>query len=109
MHDLYGNGQEGFLTEARDFFSRADERAKNEEKYRTKRDQEIKDTLAETNISLTRRLMIAALIISLFMAWLGFREYQRKESLLTPSPALQLPQQPQDAKNPYIAPDRSTR
>jgi Flp pilus assembly protein TadB len=49
MHELYGNGQVGFLKEAREFFARTDERSINWEKHRNQRDQEIKDALAEAD------------------------------------------------------------
>ncbi len=70
-HDLYGNGQVGFIQEAREFFIRADERAKNEEKQRNLRDQEIKDRLEAHEHKLDQRLGIGAIIIAILTLVLG--------------------------------------
>ena len=45
-----------FQVDARDFFTRADERAKNEESFHNKRDQEIKDAFEKRHLENTERL-----------------------------------------------------
>ena len=52
-----------FQVDARDFFSRADERARTEIEFRNKRDREIKDALAGANRRLNTHIAIASLII----------------------------------------------
>ena len=52
-----------FQVDARDFFSRADERARTEMEFHNKRDREIKDALAVANRRLNTHIAIASLII----------------------------------------------
>ena len=96
-HDLYGNGQPGFIPDVLEFITRADERALNEEKQRNKRDQEIKDTLSAHNGRVSRRLglgMLAIALMGLLLGWLTFRDSQRKVGEIIP-PVVQSSQQPQ--------------
>jgi hypothetical protein len=69
-----------FQIQALDFFSRQDERAKNDEKQRNRRDQEIKDHLEAANSKVNIRLAIAALIVgvlTLLVGWLTYRDAKR--------------------------------
>ena len=89
-----------FQVDARDFFSRADERAKDEEKHRNKRDQEIKDTLAERDARLNRRLVIIGLLISALALWPVLKDLAHiKVSVTTPIVSSQ--NQPQSAEKSF--------
>lgn len=89
-----------FQVEAREFFTRADERAKAEMAFHNTRDREIKDTLALSN-QRTNFLMLIIAALSLIAAvagvFIGVREYQRKISLAAPT---SISQQPQSAELP---------
>ena len=60
-----------FQADARDFFSRADERAQVEAEFHNKRDQEIKDALLEANSKLNARIGIASLIVGVLLVILA--------------------------------------
>lgn len=88
-----------FQGDARDFFSRADERAMNDEKHRNKRDQEIKDELAAANRKHDRRMNvinIVLVLLGLLLGYLTYRDSQRKLSYDPPKAGVQ---SPQDAGN----------
>ena len=61
IHDLYGNGQPGFIEVATNLLTRADERGINEEKHRNKRDEEIKRHLEQSNQKMTQEIAQAGL------------------------------------------------
>jgi hypothetical protein len=93
-----------FQADARDFFSRADERAKNEAVHRNRRDEEIKSTLAASDRKMNRRLGFAGLVVAilaLLVGWLTYRDSQRKVGENT-APVVQSSQQnqQQDAGGP---------
>lgn len=70
-----------FQADARDFFSRADERAKNEAAHRNQRDEEIKSTLTASTRRMNRRLGFAGLVVAilaLLVGWLTYRDSQRR-------------------------------
>jgi hypothetical protein len=93
-----------FQVEARDFFTRSDERAKAEQKFHDKRDAEIKEAAnaAAAAVKLVlderhkkadrsdrwwkRAMAIATLIIMTCGVYIAYREYERKIAGLT-SPA----------------------
>ncbi len=60
-----------FQGDARDFFSRADERARVEMEFHNKRDQEIKDALLAANSKLNTRIGIASLIVGVLLVILA--------------------------------------
>jgi hypothetical protein len=89
IHDLYGNGQPGFLVEAHEFFTRADERAKTEMEFHNKRDAEIKAALKAANERETRRqgrsnivLGILTFLLAALTLIEGNRQLHGKFSLL---------------------------
>ena len=91
-----------FQVDARDFFSRADERATAEMTFHNQRDQEIKDALAVA-AHRTDRWMLFIAILSLIAVsvgvYVGVREYQHKLSSVR-SPTVVQSVQPQDAGLP---------
>jgi hypothetical protein len=58
-----------FQVDARDFFGRADERAKTEMEFHNKRDQEIKDALAAANENMNREIANAGLKAAQRSVW----------------------------------------
>lgn len=95
VHDLYGNGQVGFIAEARDFFSRADERAANEKEFHDTRDAEIKRAIESRERRENRRwtlIMAILTVIGIVVAIVGVLEANRqmhgKFSFTTPDSAL---------------------
>jgi hypothetical protein len=117
VHDLYGNGQPGFIDEAKAFFARADERAKNEKAFHETRDKEIKeaieaadkkrnDAIAERERKFNQLAVIAGLLFSamlVMLAVLTYRDSKRAAEMPSPSPVSAV-QSPHDARTPYMPP-----
>jgi len=61
-HDLNDNGQKGLITISKEFFTRADERAKNEKEFRELRDKEIKEALEHSNELINQHIAEATLV-----------------------------------------------
>ena len=93
-----------FQVDARDFFSRADERAKDEEKQRNKRDQEIKDTLTERDARLNRRLVIIGLLISALALWPILKDFAHLKVSVNAPTSISQQSSPQSAEKPYTGP-----
>jgi hypothetical protein len=105
-----------FQKVAADFFSRADERAENDEKHRNKRDQEIKDAVALRDKEIKdavalrerieeRRWKFAGLVLGIIMAVVtilayleGTRRAHGDYTGAKPDTVLSSTQKPQDAK-----------
>jgi hypothetical protein len=108
-----------FQVDARDFFTRSDERALVEQRFRDKRDEEIKEAAkgaaAEVKLVLDERhfkadrsdrlwkrgMAIAMLIVVTCGVWIAYREYERKIATLTiPAPITHTSQPRQDTTIP---------
>ena len=88
MHDLYSNGQPGFLAEARSFFTRADERAKNEKDFHEQRDKEIAARIDARERRFNHLTVIAGLLFTLMLVgigWLTLRDMRRTSMEQTPA------------------------
>jgi hypothetical protein len=90
-----------FQSEARDFFSRADERAQNETAFHNLRDQEIKDALEARDKVLNRRLVIIGLILSILALWPIIKDMGIRIGISTSPISSQ--SAPQDAKIPPVS------
>lgn len=98
-----------FQVDARDFFSRADERAISEEMQRNRRDQKIKETLIEHNAKMNNRLLMAGIVIAfltLAVAYMGYLESVKQQhgifSLTKPDTVVSSTQHAgSDSRRPY--------
>jgi hypothetical protein len=91
-----------FQKEGREFFNRADERALTEREYADDRAKEIKQALDRRDRNWNFRLMVIGIIISIFMLWLTYRDFQRKISDRSAPVGVSYPQNvPQDSAAPY--------
>lgn len=98
-----GNGREGLKTTLDKFITEY----RTDQIFHQKRDQEIKDAIAEAakkketadnskDREINRKLTIAALIVALFMAYMAVRDFQRKTRSLEMPPGVTY-QQPQQS------------
>ena len=110
-----------FMAEAQDFFTYARAKAETEEKFHNKRDEEIRDAantaafhiktdLDERHEKADKRdrmfkwgMSFATLVVMVFMAWIAYREYERKITTVTiPAPiAHSVPQDSVNNPNSY--------
>ena len=97
IHDVYGNGQEGLLSECKTFFAEYRENRKNNIEFQNQRD-------AENAKRESRRWKVLGFVLSLLtvvVAVLTYLEANRQIhgnfTVTQPNAALQSQQQPQDS------------
>lgn len=92
-----------FQNDAREFFHRADERAKTEKEFHNTRDAEIKEAMEARHRDNAFRFNVIGIVLTAVLALLAFltwRDTQQKNSFASPVPGVSYSQPPQEGKLP---------